>query len=144
MCREGASISQKVFLVPQMGREVWAFTPLKLWLCPTGLSPLLMPTLSPAKPSSPLPTSPRACCPSSTFQFRWHLRIKESCYPILFTPLRMPEIGGPAAGAQLPLSSPSAHTHPHTHAHTHSPRSQRVSTHHTRSPSATRSGLWYW
>lgn len=31
----------------------------------------------PAKPSSPMPTLPRACCPSSTFQFRWHLRTKE-------------------------------------------------------------------
>lgn len=81
MCREGASISQKVFLAPQMHREVWAFTPLKLWLCPAGLSPVLMPTLSPAKPSSPLPSSPRACCPSSTFQFRWHLRIKEQLLP---------------------------------------------------------------
>lgn len=76
MCREGASISQKGFLVPQMGREVWAFAPLKLWPCQTGLSAFLMPTLSPAKPSSTLPTLPRACGPSSTFQFRWHLRIK--------------------------------------------------------------------
>ena len=77
MCREGASISQKGFLVPQMGTDVWAFTPPKLWPCQTGLPALLMPTLSPAKPSSPLPTLPRACCPSSTFQFRWHLRVKE-------------------------------------------------------------------
>lgn len=70
----GCIISQKVLLAPQVRRSVRALTPSKhgagtgALAMPDRSSPCQMPTRSPAKPSSPLPASLRAHCPSSPFQ----------------------------------------------------------------------------